>query len=175
MQPIRDLPAGSLTWVSDSADRTLRRLTAGEATVAELRWSTGLASEGATVATSEGVWALDRRGLLDKQVAIEAQAGIGAVYSTEGWQGGGELVTEVGSRFAFVPTGVMGTRWAFTDADGAAWAGFLVERRRIFRAVEVARIEPAGVGRDEIGLLVAIGSWLAVLARRDLASGVGAV
>ena len=143
--------------------------------VAELRWSTGIASEAATLTTSDGVWQLDRRGLLDKQVVIDAHSGIGARYTTEVWRGGGDLVTELGTRFSFVPTSVMSTRWAFTDADGVRWVSFVMERRRLLRAVEVVRIEPAGVGRDELSLLTAVGSWLAVLARRDQASGVAAV
>lgn len=173
MEPLRSVPATSLTWLKVKGDDPLRILPWNGEPVAELRWNLGIAAEGATALTAEGSWSFDRAGLLSKHVSIEAEAGIGATYEATGWEGGGEVLTALGSRFTFKPANVLSTRWAFVDDQARPWVSFLIEVRRIFRTAQVVRIEPAGVGAGELPLLVTLGTWLAVLARRDQASGVG--
>jgi len=173
VESLRSLPATSLSWQKVKGDEPLRVLPWNGEPVAELRWNTGIAAEGATARTADGAWGFDRAGLLTKQVRIDAEAGISAAYDAAGWEGGGELTTPLGTRLTFRPANVMSTRWAFVDDEGRPYVSFVLEMRRIFRTVQVVRIEPAGVGSGELPLLVTLGSWLAVLARRDQASGVG--
>lgn len=171
MESLRSVPATNLTWEVVERGEPLRRLTWGATPIAELRWAVGFAAEGATSTTRDGSWTFDRRGMLSKSVLIEPHGGMSAAFDTGSWEGGGRLETELGTRFTFVPASLLSTRWAFTDADGGRIVSFLVERRRLFRTVEVVRIEPAGVGSAELPLLICLGSWLAALARRDQGSG----
>lgn len=173
MESLRSLPAGSLAWEKVKGDEPLRVLPWHGEPIAELRWNTGIAAEGATARTADGEWAFDRAGLLTKGVRIEAEKGISAEYDAGGWEGGGELATPLGTRLTFRPANVLSTRWAFVDAEERPYVTFLLEMRRLFRTVQVVRLEPAGVGSGELPLLVTLGTWLAVLARRDQASGVG--
>jgi hypothetical protein len=173
MESLRSLPAATLTWEVVERGEPLRALRANETTVAELRWAVGFAAEGATATTSDGAWTFDRRGMLTKQVVIEPHGGIAGAFDAGGWEGGGTLETELGTRFIFAPASLLATRWAFSIDGAAPFVSFHVQRRRIFGSVEVARIEPAGVGAPELPLLVTLGSWLTVLARRDQGSGPG--
>ena len=172
MEPLRSLPATSLTWEVVERGEPLRSLKWEAAAVAEMRWAVGFAAEGATSNTRDGAWTFDRHGMLSKSVMIESHGGLAAAFDAGGWEGGGQLETELGTRFTFAPASLLSTRWAFTGADGGRIVSFLVERRRLFRTVEVVRIEPAGVGSAELPLLICLGSWLAALARRDQGSGV---
>jgi hypothetical protein len=173
VESLRSLPATSLSWQKVKGDEPLRVLPWNADPVAELRWSTGIAAEGATARTADGAWAFDRAGLLTKKVRIEPEAGISAEYDAAGWEGGGELATQLGTRFTFRPANIMSTRWSFVDEGGQPYVTFLLEMRRFFRTVQVVQIEAAGAGSGELPLLVTLGTWLAVLARRDQASGVG--
>lgn len=173
MESLRGLSAASLRWESVRGDVPLRILPWNGEPMAELRWNQGIGAEGVVATTADGAWGFDRAGLLTKHVRIDPAAGMDATYEAAVWDGGGELTTTLGTSFGFRPANLMGTRWAFVDAHGRAWVTFLLEMRRILRTVQVVRIEPAGEGSDELPLLVTLGSWLAVLARRDQASGVG--
>jgi hypothetical protein len=171
MESLRSVPTTTMTWEVVERGEPLRALVWESAVVAEMRWAVGFAAEGATATTRDGAWSFDRRGMLSKSVLIESHGGMAAAFDAGGWEGGGQLETELGTRFTFAPASLLSTRWAFSADDGGRIVSFLVERRRLLRTVEVVRVEPAGVGAAELPLLVCLGSWLAALGRRDQGSG----
>jgi len=167
VRSLRELAPGSYGWGSGKDDPQLRQLLAGDDVVATLRWKEGFAAEGVEAQTADGAWAFDRRGMLTRQVIIDPRGGVPAEYDSAGWEGGGELRTATGGRYGFRPTTVLSTRWAWVGEGDVPLVSFLLERRRIFRRVEIVRLEPAVGANDDVSLLVVLGSWLAILGRRD--------
>jgi hypothetical protein len=166
-----DVPV--LRWEQPRWTQRFHRLISGEVTYATLEWPQAFRSLGLS-RTREGNYTFKRGGFLHPFITVrrqEFEADL-AKLSLD-WKGNGELVLTNAQRFKFVRSGLLRFDYEVQDQHGTPLFALRKEAAAFKHGGEVV-LQPAGLSHREIGLLITLCWYLAVLASEDATAAAAA-
>jgi hypothetical protein len=166
-----DVPV--LRWEQPKWTQRFHRLTGGETTYATLEWPQAFGST-AVSSSREGRYTFKRGGFLRPFVTVRRQGSevdLGRLGLD--WKGNGELVLNNVQRFGFVRQSIMGFDYEVTGKDGTRLFSSRKEWAPIKHGGEV-HITPAGMADRDIGMLITLCWYVAVMASEDVMVGTAA-
>jgi hypothetical protein len=162
-----DVP--TLRWEQPKWTQRFHRLISGEVTYATLEWPQAFRSIGLS-RSREGGYTFKRGGFLHPYVTVRRQEFESDLAKLElDWKGNGELVFTNAQRFKFIRSGLMRFDYEVRDHYGTPLFSLSKEGMTFKHSGEVF-LRPAGLAHREIGLLITLCWYLAVLASEDSAA-----
>jgi hypothetical protein len=169
-----------LHWVQPKALDRWFELRSGDELLATLSWET-ICGSLARAETADGSWTLKRVGFLNPRVTVrESGSEIDLATFWPRWLGDGTLEFAYGRAFRWQSTNFWATDWMFADSSGTPLIHFKQgspegKLSDVFKIQALVEIHPQAAELQELGLLILVGWYLAVLRHDDAAAGAAAV